>query len=471
MQLNASHILDIQHDTAIPWWYLVPIYVIFLGGMLVLYPSVSPLILVGGILVLLLTFFYPTIILIAFVFLGVTKPWMDENIGFFQTFDYTFFLAILVVFSLIIRLIKYHNPHLPNFHRFLWPLILLSIMLFIGLIYTPSPDYGSVKAARFLLFNIPLFVATILFIQRWMDLYRIFWIIILFSMVFAFIMIYEGVMNYFTGDFLGYVLRMTVLGANPISTGRVLSFGLLILFVLAYYEKRVSLRYLLFSLSGFLFVCLLMTNTRGPIVSTVAAIFVFLVLFSGINFKQFIIISSGLIIFFVTVVMILPDFLTSRIIMYFSQDVGQQTMMVDRIDTVASRTDMWKMAITGSFDSFKQFLIGRGTGGFASLYPFFDFRWYPHNIFFEIMFEIGIIGLLLFVIHISKITNVSKTLINKTEKTDRHHTVIVVIVLAISAFIGTLISGDLADNRTLWFFFGMIIALHRLLHAENSKKN
>jgi O-antigen ligase len=465
MMNNPGVLPTYQPETVLPSWIILPINFFFLSVMIYLYPSISPLLIVAVFVVVPLLIIVPELSLVAFMFIGLTKPWIDENIAFFQSFDYTFFLAFLVLVSLFIRLVKYRNSALPMFHQFIWPLAVLAILLFIGVIHTPSPDYGSVKAGRFLILNIPLFIVTILFFQRLADFVRIFRIIVLFSLVFAVVMIYEGMLNFLSGDFVGFVLRLTVLGANPISTGRIFSIAIVILFVYAYYEKRVSFRYILFGLSGFVFVCLLITNTRGPIVSTIAALFVFLLFFSGMKFKQLILFISVLILFFVLTVFLLPDFLTSRIMMYFSQDVAQQTLMVDRIDTAATRTAMWKLALSGSFDSFKQFLIGRGTGGYAALFPYYDFRWYPHNIFLEILYEIGAIGLMVFLVHLSKISEVSRRLIIHAKETDRYPLVIVVVMLAISAFLGTLISGDIADNRPLWFFFGLIVALYRHQHA------
>ncbi len=62
------------------------------------------------------------------------------------------------------------------------------------------------------------------------------------------------------------------------------------------------------------------------------------------------------------------------------------------------RVSMLQFTIHGIFDNIKHFLIGHGIGSFGILYLGKDIRWYPHNIFLEIWYEIGFIPFLLMVV-------------------------------------------------------------------------
>ena len=51
------------------------------------------------------------------------------------------------------------------------------------------------------------------------------------------------------------------------------------------------------------------------------------------------------------------------------------------------------MSLQSWISSIVNFVFGLGSGGFSSLFIWRDWRWYPHNIFFEIIVELGLIGL------------------------------------------------------------------------------
>ena len=99
-----------------------------------------------------------------------------------------------------------------------------------------------------------------------------------------------------------------------------------------------------------------------------------------------------------------------------------------------------------------------------------DSRDYPHNIFFEVLGELGILGLFLIVWHFStflfkEIKNFSNTL-SESQKT----LFFAFIMAAVFNFIAAQFSGDLNDNRRLWFFLGFICALSHLISLKKISK-
>jgi O-antigen ligase len=66
--------------------------------------------------------------------------------------------------------------------------------------------------------------------------------------------------------------------------------------------------------------------------------------------------------------------------------------------SVAKRFDMLSFTIGKIFENAWNFLMGLGIGSFGILFDGIDERNYPHNVVLELWFEIGIIGVILFVI-------------------------------------------------------------------------
>jgi hypothetical protein len=459
MQETPSHILRPPANVLIPWWYLIPLYAIILIGILALYPSVSPLVIVAGLVILVVTAYYPEIPLVAFVFIGVTKPWVDENIALFETIDYTIFLAGYLGLLLFITMIRRGNDTLPPFYHLLPLLFIFSILLFIGLIQSTALPYGFQKASRFFIFNILLFIATIVIIKDTKDITRTLAITIGFSFVFATIMFYEGFQSLMSGDLHGLIVRMTILGANPIPSARIFSLTFLILLVAAYYTNRRRNKIIFYLLSGYFLIALIVTNTRGPLISTITAVLIFVLFLSEMKFRAIAIYFCLFIAAILVAFMFLPDFVTSR---YEAlAEVG--SVQGGEINTVSSRLLMWSMAFSAAVESVPKFLFGHGTGSFASLFHFTDIRWYPHNIFAEIVYELGAIGLIVFLLHIGQISRYAHVIWNDAKKrVDLRLITAIILVMTIGAFTASLVSGDLTDNRYLWFHFGLIVASWRI---------
>ena len=113
------------------------------------------------------------------------------------------------------------------------------------------------------------------------------------------------------------------------------------------------------------------------------------------------------------------------------------------------------MFFTQGFPSITNFFAGLGSGGFSSLFIWKDWRWYPHNLFFEIMVELGLVGLIIGMTFIAKsYQSINKGLIQGSLTDHSALWVAGTIVM----FIAAQFSGDVNDNRILWMFIGISIA-------------
>jgi hypothetical protein len=128
---------------------------------------------------------------------------------------------------------------------------------------------------------------------------------------------------------------------------------------------------------------------------------------------------------------------------------------VRRISTIATRFEFWSMSVQAWFSSVTSFFVGLGSGGFSSLFIWRDWRWYPHNLFFEIIVELGLVGLIIVVLFIIKSYQIFNKGIQGGSLSD--HSALWVAGTVVM-FIAAQFSGDINDNRILWMFIGISIA-------------
>ena len=119
-------------------------------------------------------------------------------------------------------------------------------------------------------------------------------------------------------------------------------------------------------------------------------------------------------------------------------------------------------------ENLKNFILGIGTGGFSRIVYFLDMRLYPHNIFLEVLCELGFIGLVLIIWHfISIYYDAIRTLLGNLTQQQKI-LLFTFIMVSIFGLMFAQFSGDLNDNRRLWFYLGSLVAVMSL---PNIRKN
>jgi hypothetical protein len=109
--------------------------------------------------------------------------------------------------------------------------------------------------------------------------------------------------------------------------------------------------------------------------------------------------------------------------------------------------------------------LGLGTGGFPSLFRLPDDRYYPHNIFLEVLLESGIIGLVLFLLFLAlvfarwrgwrKYLRARPDSSAVAEDSALHRTVGAIFLFALA---NAQFSGDIWVNEWVWVAAGMVVA-------------
>lgn len=174
------------------------------------------------------------------------------------------------------------------------------------------------------------------------------------------------------------------------------------------------------------FILLLLLGSRGPLFSVIIVlvfcglVFVFYKLKVPLFHKEFKLKPWNILfIFFCLLSVSISIFLfqdqilqlSNRSIIRLKLLVGLSDSSVQEGlgDSVSTRIEQIELSINYIFSDLKSFLFGEGVGSFGVLESGKDQRSYPHNVFLEIMVELGSIGLLFFLLFSYFITKNIKT--------------------------------------------------------------
>lgn len=413
--------------------FLVPILIIFLYYLIVK-PQIS-LLLIG--------------------FISIIKSFFIEQFEFFQMVDLTLLLIILIWLSLIFYFLK-GELVIPSWSiKILISFFLFTIFITFSGLYSASPNYGWLKILRFSILSSTIFITPIIFLKNSKDsksmlnYFKIISVIILVGMLMNLIFLF------LSGELISYLIRVSILGANPIALSRTLAAIAAMVTVIGIRRKGFQQLLSLIILIPIL-LAIVSTGSRGPLVSYFLGMIIFTILFELKNFKFRSFFSISISILFVIILFnILPENLTSRFVNIAQGDNILSSAGLENVNTINSRLDFYLMSINTWISDFKTFAVGLGSGGFSSLFLWRDFRWYPHNIFLEILVEFGIIGIFLI---LTFMFFSIKQLITYKKYNYLSENSAVWISGTLVMFFSAQFSGDLNDNRILLMFLAISLS-------------
>ncbi|MGB7547834.1 MAG: O-antigen ligase family protein [Terracidiphilus sp.] len=107
----------------------------------------------------------------------------------------------------------------------------------------------------------------------------------------------------------------------------------------------------------------------------------------------------------------------------------------------------------GAFDAWlERPLLGWGVGGWSMVFWQQDFRQYPHNLFFEVMVEQGLAGIAALMFFLITVLRQLRANLAATSELFPALLPCLIYLLSIAMF-----SGDLDDDRFIWFWCGMTL--------------
>lgn len=435
--------------------------------------NTNPLIMIlipMGLVVFLNMIDHPDFMLMLLSFTAVIKGVLQYYFPVFALVDITMVFTIILWCGLIKLLLK-SDWHIMNDRK--GPMILFILMLLFlaySLFYTPSPVYGASKIGRFLLFGLTMFVAPLIMIKTSADSEKLLkyfqYSIYLILAVILSQFVYFIVSGKFA-LFLGYYNRFSIPGANPIQVSRYLAIGATIM-IIYLLKNAISVNKLKIILLFVLLVGIIATGSRGALVSMGLGVLMYAYFFEKKQRKQIFIFSFIALFLSVGLLFILPEILTKR---FFDVTKGAILVTpegVKQINTVATRLTYWQMAIESWASSFWNVIMGSGAGGFSSLFIWRDWRWYPHNMFFEILVEFGLTGLLLLLGFLVMSYHKIQKWIKNSFFSDLNA---IWIAVTFVIFISAQFSGDINDNRILWMLIGISMATSHVEYQHYIKTN
>ncbi len=329
---------------------------------------------------------------------------------------------------------------------------ILAFLVFASLVavsysYTSAPDYGGSKLLRFLLIGTLLFISPFFILFTEDDFRRFARLFIGFSAVTAIQLIANLETRSQDAD-----NDITRIGAGWLM-------GMAILVLLFYPLSRTRSRqraFLIFLLP--LFIGGLMASAaRGPMVAvSIASLIGMAVLMKEGQLR----ITTALFMLFFLVFGLGGAYLVLR-----QTDLGKYTAKAGELETLftegsstgsaGKRVDFYKATLEAIP---KQPLLGTGVGSWSEFYFGNDQRNYPHNLFMEIAFEEGLVGLAAFLVLLALVGSAIVRMVGAS----RSH-FIVLGLLVLYCVIISMFSGDLDDNRLLWLWMGVALTICRLV--------
>ena len=253
---------------------------------------------------------------------------------------------------------------------------------------------------------------------------------------------------------ISLLIRVSILGANPITVGSFLGIGAGMIVILI--NRSTYKHWILYvPLLSILIVAIIATGSRGPLLSFLFGVLLFGILFENVNQKRLLLFFLFSVISLVIALLVLPENLTGRYLNYTTGDLVIQREGVKRLSTIAMRLQYWELSISEWLRNIKTILVGVGSGGFSSFYILRDYKFYPHNMFIEVLLEMGLIGLSILILFWYKIARIL-FYIKKIESISIISAMWV--VAAIIRFLGAQFSGDISGNRVAWMLAAIAIA-------------
>lgn len=321
---------------------------------------------------------YQTVLLLLLWISGMVKPFLIAYLG---DFDIVLFALALACIDIALQLSTKFKRPAPEYVFAFLVLLGFYVYLILSNIYSASSSYALIKTANFVP-NMVFFCYGLTLkkidIKRFIKLYCL--VLIPLSVFFIYMKsivwqvdseatrVFKDLRNYY----LSIGLHLGILS-----------------FLVYYYLKRIWLIAILLFL-------LVASSARAALFITVFTfiIFEFQTVITFRIKKKVLLIASGTLVSLCVVVLIFWNKLSGLL----SNSLGRLAVLFSGSDKSSQgRLDAMSYALEGSIDTVGTFFFGHGIGSFGILYLGVDDRAYPHNLFIELLFELGIIGLALIV--------------------------------------------------------------------------
>jgi O-antigen ligase len=317
--------------------------------------------------------------------------------------------------------------------------------------YTPAPQYGGEKLIRFLLIGSFLLLAPLYLINSEEDFRHFSFAFVIFALLQSFVLFVRA----------GRATMAEDTDVTRIGAGWLIGMALLLLLFYSVTKTPLWRKALMIVALPILVAGLVTSASRGAFFSTtVAAFYLLFKIYKGRSKIIVALIAMLALVCAGTAFYFLRDMAGGK----YSEKADELVQMAEgkgSSGTAAERINFYHAAFREVTD---RPILGLGVGGWSVYYFGKDERAYPHDLLLEITTEEGLAGVFAFSLFLIAIYRASRDLSNLTGGYFG-----VLSGLLLFTLIATAFSGDLDDDRVLWLWSGMTLAvLHfaRLQFAE-----
>ncbi len=338
----------------------------------------------------------------------------------------------------------------------------LSIFLIVlvgGSYLTPDPQHGVKKAILFAIAVVLPYMMARVFFRTYKQI-KIFLITILsLAAGIAIILIIMSFLpTYTTG-------RLLFLEANPIPTGTLLAVGLIIAVIglsSDLFKKNIHSKAFCIAIIPLFLFGMFLSGVRGPFISAIVGL-AFYLLIMYIRKPWVLISMAGIVLFLLVTFSMLNPYIASKvpnIRAYSPGAIIHGTSFKDRLERYEAAIKLFT----------QRRLLGGGTNSYSQRTKLDE---YPHNIFFEVISENGLIGLLVFLGFLSSIVWAGfRYFTIHRIRLDPHERSIGLAILTVSLtlLVEKQFSYSLTMHKELFVFLGLIVNLPYLSHHPYLKR-
>lgn len=407
---------------------------------------------------------YPEVSFSLFIWAGIFKgdP-LIEPVN--NLIDLTLLFAVITLFGVGIRMLSMGGATIKQikiYPKMLVPYTILCFMMLLSLTYTKSPIYGLDKSVKFVtLGSLSIFLPLLLFVRK-EAIDRFYQVTIILSAVLGLQIIVALATRNLVTAYEGQ--GVTYIAASRIG-------GVAIIAILLYFVRTrtdMSRKALYWILTPFAFFSIFTPGGRGPIIALAfSLVFIAIYIILRLPRDQRILMDVPKRFRFSVAVAVITFFIISVVLIFnlpgyfYRSEVRLERLFgEERSMSLDPRTERIGVALDCMYD-FPSSLRGLGAGGFNVAYGKADAERgeYPHNIFFEIGSELGMIALIAFIYLIIEALRVAFSNIRNAKRKDQFFISVIMLTMLIFMIVNSSVSGDINDNRFLFVLIGTVFAL------------
>ncbi|MFD0621026.1 O-antigen ligase family protein [Paenibacillus sp. GCM10027629] len=394
------------------------------------------------------TVFSFEMLFILFLFAGVFKS--DPRFAWIPI-DLTLLMMVLTILLGFWIMLK-SNLYVER-TAILFGIAYLAFALFaiVSLLWTPGVIYATDKATKMItLVGWSSIGSAWVIAQDPIRVARFQKALLLFAVWIAF----EGVLVYMQNGNGGFV---NVMGGTYLGAGQIIGLGAIVSLCYGLLSKgSIGGNLVSFLVLGLCLFQLLVGGGRGPFLAFIVSCVMLMPYMLSVRRNRLYIQRFALVLMLFMSVLVLsawawsqsgsPPQTLSRLELLLPGSDGIGSSAATRVNNADDAIQLWM----------NHPFIGNGIGSWPILTKMDDFRDYPHNLFVEVLVELGIVGILLLLILLSY--SIRSIVLIYREPLSQ--TMIVLVMMAIYMLFNVFVSGDMPDNRVFFAAMGLLMAVH-----------